>query len=101
MNELRSKPAAHLPRALCLLAGSPLVLLSVFSFLFFLFCSFSRSLFSFLLSLFFASVEKKEFKAAPGSKQEKNKPKGGKAKDEKRAADKLKTEAKKAALMGR
>ena len=39
-----------------------------------------------------------EFKAAPGSKQEKNKPKGGKAKDEKRAADKAKQAAKQAAL---
>jgi hypothetical protein len=37
---------------------------------------------------------KAEFKAKPSSKSEKNKPKGGHAKDEKRAADKAKKEAK-------
>jgi hypothetical protein len=37
---------------------------------------------------------KEEFKPKPNSKSEKNKPKGGKAKDEKRAADKAKKEAK-------
>ena len=44
---------------------------------------------------------KAEFTAKPSSKQEKNKPKGGKAKDEKRAADKAKQAEKKAALMGK
>ena len=37
---------------------------------------------------------KEEFKPKPNSKAEKNKPKGGKAKDEKRAAEKAKKEAK-------
>ena len=44
---------------------------------------------------------KAEFKAKPSSKQEKNKPKGGKAKDEKRAADKVKAADKAAKLMGK
>ena len=44
---------------------------------------------------------KKEFEAKPNSKQEKNKPKGGKAKDEKRAADKAKQAEKQAKLMGK
>ena len=44
---------------------------------------------------------KKEFEPKPSSKQEKNKPKGGKAKDEKRAADKVKQAAKTAALFGK
>jgi len=42
--------------------------------------------------------KKEGFVAKPSSKQEKNKPKGGKAKDEKRAAEKAKSAAKKAAL---
>ncbi len=37
---------------------------------------------------------KAEFKPKPNSKSEKNKPKGGHAKDEKRAADKAKKAAK-------
>ncbi|DBA88561.1 TPA: hypothetical protein ACH3X2_005030 [Trebouxia sp. C0005] len=37
---------------------------------------------------------KEPFKPKPSAKSEKNKPKGGKAKDEKRAADKAKKEAK-------
>lgn len=37
---------------------------------------------------------KEAFKPKPSAKSEKNKPKGGKAKDEKRAADKAKKEAK-------
>ncbi|CAF1388300.1 unnamed protein product, partial [Rotaria sordida] len=37
---------------------------------------------------------KAEFKPKPSSKSEKNKPKGGHAKDEKRAAEKAKREAK-------
>ncbi len=37
---------------------------------------------------------KEAFKPKPNSKSEKNKPKGGHAKDEKRAADKAKREAK-------
>ncbi|CAF3856565.1 unnamed protein product [Adineta steineri] len=37
---------------------------------------------------------KAEFKPKPSAKSEKNKPKGGKAKDEKRAAEKAKKEAK-------
>ena len=37
---------------------------------------------------------KEEFKPKPNSKAEKNKPKGGHAKDEKRAAEKAKKEAK-------
>ena len=37
---------------------------------------------------------KEPFKPKPNAKSEKNKPKGGKAKDEKRAADKAKKEAK-------
>lgn len=40
--------------------------------------------------------EKKEFVAKPSSKAEKNKPKGGKAKDEQRAKQKEKEAAKKA-----
>jgi len=44
---------------------------------------------------------KKEFEPKPSSKAEKNKPKGGKAKDEKRAADKAKQAAKQSALMGK
>ena len=44
---------------------------------------------------------KKEFEAKPNSKAEKNKPKGGKAKDEKRAADKVKQAEKQAKLMGK
>lgn len=37
---------------------------------------------------------KEAFKPKPSAKSEKNKPKGGKAKDEKRAADKAKKAAK-------
>jgi hypothetical protein len=37
---------------------------------------------------------KEEFKPKPNSKSEKNKPKGGHAKEEKRAAEKAKKEAK-------
>lgn len=44
---------------------------------------------------------KKEFEPKPSSKAEKNKPKGGKAKDEKRAKDKEKQAAKTAALYGK
>jgi hypothetical protein len=45
-----------------------------------------------------AAPEKKGFVAKPSSKAEKNKPKGGKAKDEKRAADKAKAAEKAAKL---
>ena len=41
-----------------------------------------------------AMPPKEPFKPKPNAKSEKNKPKGGKAKDEKRAADKAKKEAK-------
>ncbi len=41
-----------------------------------------------------AMPPKEPFKPKPSAKSEKNKPKGGKAKDEKRAADKAKKEAK-------
>jgi hypothetical protein len=41
--------------------------------------------------------KKEEFKPKPSAKSEKNKPKGGKAKDEQRAKAKAKEEAKKAA----
>jgi hypothetical protein len=46
-----------------------------------------------------STADKKEFKA--GSKMVKNAPKGGKAKDAKRAADKVKQAEKKAAQMAR
>lgn len=43
---------------------------------------------------FDSMAPKEAFKPKPSAKSEKNKPKGGKAKDEKRAADKAKKEAK-------
>jgi hypothetical protein len=50
--------------------------------------------FDLLLTNIIKMPPKEEFKPKPNSKSEKNKPKGGKAKDEKRAADKAKKEAK-------
>ncbi|CAF0809775.1 unnamed protein product [Adineta steineri] len=55
-------------------------------------------LFVYLINFLFTTTikmpPKAEFKPKPSAKSEKNKPKGGKAKDEKRAAEKAKKEAK-------